>query len=65
MPTVVWQKNPKALEAAPVINLIKYCGTIGFSYGKEWNPSVIYLHMKSQQTHIPYWINSPPSPLKS
>ena len=35
MPTVVWQKNPKALEAAPVINLIKYCGTIGFSYGKE------------------------------
>lgn len=45
--------------------LRKYCGTIGFSYGKEWNPYVIYLHVKSQQTCNPYWINSPPSPLKS
>lgn len=32
--------------------LRKYCGTIDFSYGKEWNPYVIYLHMKSQQTCI-------------
>lgn len=64
MPTMVQQKNPEALEAAPVINLSKCCGTIGFSHGKEQNPySNLSPHEKP--TDPQPLLNSPPSPPKS
>lgn len=56
---LTWCKqNIEALEVAPVINLNKGCGTIGFLMEKA--KLLIYLHMRSQQTQL--LVNNPHSP---